>query len=72
YLLLYSLDFNSIKTFFSNLKAYIKRYYFTEGGNNCIFSKFEDFLRREVVEVRSKVIVICGYYRKVRLEFDNS
>ncbi|KAK4195457.1 hypothetical protein QBC40DRAFT_301141 [Triangularia verruculosa] len=49
----------------NNILAYIRRYYFTEGDNNFILNKFENFLRRGVTEVKSKAIIIYGYYRKI-------
>ena len=58
YLPPYSLDFNPIEAFFSNLKAYFRRYYVLKGGDELSLEEFRDFLTQVVNEVGQRTEAI--------------
>ncbi|KAK3983895.1 hypothetical protein QBC44DRAFT_207871, partial [Cladorrhinum sp. PSN332] len=71
YLPPYSPDFNPIKAFFSDLKAFFRRNYRKEGSDKLSLEEFKKFLFDSTILItdHEKAKAIKGHYRQAGLTF---
>jgi transposase len=69
YLPPHSPDFNPIEAYFSDLKAYIRRWYRYKGGDQMGFEDFKVFLIQTTLEVGKRTEQIRGHFRNSGVPF---